>query len=166
MKHTRSTALEAFLADRLQQAVDRTGLEYLNSVFVVCGQARKGSWHVKPRALALQPYFKVDFPHGFDPWISAAATSSDDTSICPPVPPRYLADEVKSLDRFRQTANLEPYQMPTRHPSPRARKLRGGRKHQSQTTWKSRRKRRHRIPITMPINRRSKPAKRGSRCTE
>jgi ankyrin repeat protein len=38
-------------------------------------QQEDGSWHVRTRALAFQPYFEAGFPHGFDQWISAAATS-------------------------------------------------------------------------------------------
>ncbi len=38
-------------------------------------QQEDGSWYVKTRAMALQPYFDGSFPHGFDQWISAAGTS-------------------------------------------------------------------------------------------
>ena len=38
-------------------------------------QLEDGSWYVRTRALALQPYFDAGFPHGFDQFISAAATS-------------------------------------------------------------------------------------------
>jgi hypothetical protein len=34
-----------------------------------------GSWYVKTRALAFQPYFETGFPHGVHQSISAAATS-------------------------------------------------------------------------------------------
>lgn len=43
--------------------------------FLVKTQLEDGSWYVRTRALALQPYFDAGFPHGFDQWISAAATS-------------------------------------------------------------------------------------------
>ncbi len=43
--------------------------------FLLKTQLEDGSWYVKTRALALQPYFDAGFPHGFDQWISAAATS-------------------------------------------------------------------------------------------
>jgi len=43
--------------------------------FLLKTQLEDGSWHVKTRALAIQPYFDAGFPHGFDQWISAAATS-------------------------------------------------------------------------------------------
>lgn len=38
-------------------------------------QQEDGSWYVKTRAMALQPFFDAGFPHGFDQWISAAGTS-------------------------------------------------------------------------------------------
>ena len=43
--------------------------------FLLKTQLEDGSWYVKSRALALQPCFDAGFPHGFDQWISAAATS-------------------------------------------------------------------------------------------
>jgi len=43
--------------------------------FLLETQLQDGSWHVRTRALALQPYFDAGFPHGFDQWISAAGTS-------------------------------------------------------------------------------------------
>ena len=38
-------------------------------------QQEDGSWFVRSRAMALQPYFDAGFPHGFNQWISAAGTS-------------------------------------------------------------------------------------------
>ncbi len=46
------------------------GVQYLLKT-----QQEDGSWYVKSRALAFQPYFDAGFPHGFDQWISAAGTS-------------------------------------------------------------------------------------------
>lgn len=43
--------------------------------FLLKTQLEDGSWYVRTRALALQPYFDAGFPHGYDQWISAAATS-------------------------------------------------------------------------------------------
>jgi len=43
--------------------------------FLMKTQLADGSWHVRSRAVPLQPYFESDFPHGHDQWISAAATS-------------------------------------------------------------------------------------------
>jgi ankyrin repeat protein len=48
----------------------RKGVRYLMSL-----QLEDGSWHVKSRAPAIQPYFDSDFPHGTDQFISAAASN-------------------------------------------------------------------------------------------
>ena len=46
------------------------GVQYL-----LKAQQEDGSWFVQSRALAFQPYFDAGFPHGYNQWISAAATS-------------------------------------------------------------------------------------------
>ncbi len=38
-------------------------------------QIEDGTWYVRSRAIAIQPYFESGFPHGRDQFISAAATS-------------------------------------------------------------------------------------------
>ena len=38
-------------------------------------QLADGSWFVRTRALAIQPHFDADFPHGRNQFISAAATN-------------------------------------------------------------------------------------------
>lgn len=43
--------------------------------YLLSTQQDDGSWYVKTRAMAFQPYFDAGFPHGFDQWISAAGTS-------------------------------------------------------------------------------------------
>lgn len=43
--------------------------------YLLTTQQEGGSWYVKTRAMAFQPYFDAGFPHGFDQWISAAGTS-------------------------------------------------------------------------------------------
>jgi hypothetical protein len=43
--------------------------------FLLDTQNEDGSWYVRTRAMAFQPYFDAGFPHGFDQWISAAGTS-------------------------------------------------------------------------------------------
>jgi hypothetical protein len=48
----------------------RRGVEFLMDT-----QLADGSWFVRSRALAIQPYFEADFPHGRDQFISAAATN-------------------------------------------------------------------------------------------
>jgi ankyrin repeat protein len=48
----------------------RQGVKYLLGT-----QQEDGSWHVRSRALPVQPLFESGFPHGRDQWISAAGTS-------------------------------------------------------------------------------------------
>jgi ankyrin repeat protein len=48
----------------------RRGVDYLLRT-----QLEDGSWYVKARAIAIQPYFDSDFPHGPDQFIAAAATN-------------------------------------------------------------------------------------------
>jgi ankyrin repeat protein/mono/diheme cytochrome c family protein len=48
----------------------RRGVDYL-----LDSQLADGSWYVKSRALAFQPYFESGFPHGTDQWVSMAATN-------------------------------------------------------------------------------------------
>jgi ankyrin repeat protein len=43
--------------------------------FLMDTQMADGSWYVKTRALALQPFFDSGFPHGFNQAVSAAGTS-------------------------------------------------------------------------------------------
>ena len=38
-------------------------------------QFEDGSWHVRSRAIPIQPYFDSGFPYGHDQWISAGATN-------------------------------------------------------------------------------------------
>jgi ankyrin repeat protein len=43
--------------------------------FLLSTQLEDGSWYVRTRSIAFQPYFESDFPHGHDQWISIAATN-------------------------------------------------------------------------------------------
>ena len=45
------------------------------AAFLLRTQDGDGSWHVKSRAMKIQPYFESGFPHGHDQWISQTATS-------------------------------------------------------------------------------------------
>jgi ankyrin repeat protein len=45
------------------------------AAFLVRTQREDGSWHVKSRAMKIQPYFESGFPYGHDQWISQAATA-------------------------------------------------------------------------------------------
>ena len=51
-------------------AAYQSGLKYLLST-----QAVDGTWHVKTRAIPIQPYFESGYPYGHDQWISAAGTA-------------------------------------------------------------------------------------------
>jgi ankyrin repeat protein len=51
--------------------------------FLLNGQLEDGSWHVRSRAIPIQPYFESDFPHGHDQWISATATSWATMALAP-----------------------------------------------------------------------------------
>ena len=53
-----------------------SGAAYQRGVqFLLKTQQDDGSWYVKTRALAFQPWFDAGFPHGYDQWISAAGTN-------------------------------------------------------------------------------------------
>jgi len=43
--------------------------------YLVRSQMEDGSWLVKTRSPSFQPYFESDFPHGYDQFISAAASN-------------------------------------------------------------------------------------------
>ena len=43
--------------------------------FLLNSQLEDGSWYVRTRSPAIQPYFDSDFPHGPDQFISAAASN-------------------------------------------------------------------------------------------
>jgi len=45
------------------------------AAFLMRTQQDDGSWHVKSRAMKIQPYFESGFPHEHDQWISHAATA-------------------------------------------------------------------------------------------
>ncbi len=76
-----STPSAAFATGRALVALAAAGLPvsseaYRKGVKYLLGtQQEDGSWFVRSRAMALQPYFDSGFPHGFDQWISAAGTS-------------------------------------------------------------------------------------------
>jgi ankyrin repeat protein len=76
-----STESNAFATGRVLVALGTAGLPvsdpaYQRGVqFLLNTQLDDGSWHVRTRALAIQPYFDNGFPHGIDQWISAAGTA-------------------------------------------------------------------------------------------
>jgi hypothetical protein len=64
----------------------RAGLKYLLST-----QAPDGTWHVKTRALPIQPYFESGYPYEHDQWISAAAAAYATLAISAAVEPAQVA---------------------------------------------------------------------------
>ena len=66
-------ALVALRESRVLAADSRT--YRLGIQFLIDSQLEDGSWHVRTRALPIQPHFDSDFPHGLDQFISAAATN-------------------------------------------------------------------------------------------
>jgi len=71
----------AFATGRALVALQTAGLAASDAAcqravkFLLSTQQEDGSWYVRSRAMAFQPYFDAGFPHGFDQWISAAATN-------------------------------------------------------------------------------------------
>jgi ankyrin repeat protein len=55
--------------------------------FLLKTQLEDGSWYVRTRAMAFQPYFDAGFPHAFDQWISAAGTSWATMALTLAAPP-------------------------------------------------------------------------------
>jgi ankyrin repeat protein len=76
-----SMASSAYATGRALVALQAAGLPTTDKAYqrgvklLLDTQQEDGSWHVKSRALAFQPYFDAGFPHGYDQWISAAGTS-------------------------------------------------------------------------------------------
>lgn len=67
---------QALVALRDSGAAAVTDPAYQRGVrFLLNSQLEDGSWHVKTRAMPIQPYFQSGFPHGHDQWISASATN-------------------------------------------------------------------------------------------
>jgi ankyrin repeat protein len=67
---------QALVALRESGALKVTDPAYQRGVeFLRTTQLGDGTWHVRTRALPVQPYFESGFPHGVDQFISAAATN-------------------------------------------------------------------------------------------
>lgn len=62
------------------------GLRYLLDT-----QAADGTWHVKARAMPVQPYFESGYPYGHDQWISAAGAAYATMAISAAVEPSRTA---------------------------------------------------------------------------
>ena len=67
---------QALVALRQAGALAVTDPTYKRGIeFLLKTQLEDGSWYVRSRSVALQPYFEAGFPHGHDQWISAAGTN-------------------------------------------------------------------------------------------
>jgi len=76
-----SMASDPYATGKALVALESAGMPVSDAVyqrgvkFLVDSQMADGSWYVRTRAMALQPYFDSGFPHGYDQAISAAASS-------------------------------------------------------------------------------------------
>ncbi len=61
----------------------QSGLRYLLDT-----QAADGTWHVRARALPVQPYFESGYPYAHDQWISAAGAAYATMAIAAAVEPQ------------------------------------------------------------------------------
>lgn len=74
-------ASDAYATGQVLYALRETGVPATDAAlqrgagFLLRTQDGDGSWHVKSRAMKIQPYFESGFPHGHDQWISQAATA-------------------------------------------------------------------------------------------
>ena len=67
---------QALVALRESRVVKVGDVSYQRGIrYLLNSQLADGSWYVRTRAPAIQPYFDSDFPHGPDQFISAAATN-------------------------------------------------------------------------------------------
>jgi ankyrin repeat protein len=67
---------QALVALRESRVVKVSDAAYQRGIrYLLNSQLSDGSWYVRTRAPAIQPYFDSDFPHGPDQFISAAATN-------------------------------------------------------------------------------------------
>jgi hypothetical protein len=67
---------QALVALRQSRTIRVSDTAYQRGIrYLLDSQLADGSWYVRTRAPAIQPYFDSDFPHGRDQFISAAATN-------------------------------------------------------------------------------------------
>ena len=67
---------QALVALRESAIIAPDDAQYQRGVrYLVHSQMEDGSWLVRTRSPSFQPYFDSDFPHGYDQFISAAATN-------------------------------------------------------------------------------------------
>lgn len=83
---------QALYALHLAGGIDTRDPLYEKGVrYLLRTQAADGSWHVKTRALPVQPYFESGFPYGHDQWISAAGTSWASMALALTVEPQKVS---------------------------------------------------------------------------
>jgi ankyrin repeat protein len=72
---------DAYATGQVLYALQNLGVAASNAgvqraiAFLTRTQAEDGTWHVKSRAMKIQPYFESGFPYGHDQWISQAGTA-------------------------------------------------------------------------------------------
>jgi squalene cyclase len=72
---------DAYATGQVLVALNSAGMKTTDPIyrrgvaFLLKTQLADGSWHVKSRTEAFQPYFESGFPHGHDQWISSAGSS-------------------------------------------------------------------------------------------
>jgi hypothetical protein len=80
---------QALVALEQSGALEPTDPAYKRGVqFLLNTQLEDGSWYVRSRSIAIQPYFESGFPHGRDQFISVAATNWATMALALAVRPR------------------------------------------------------------------------------
>jgi hypothetical protein len=75
---------QALVALRESGVLKSSDSAYQNGAqFLIRSQLEDGSWYVRSRSIAFQPYFESGFPHGRDQFISAAATNWATMALIP-----------------------------------------------------------------------------------
>ena len=75
---------QALVALRESRVIAVTKPAYQRGVqYLLNSQLEDGSWYVRTRSPAIQPYFDSDFPHGSDQFISAAASNWASMALAP-----------------------------------------------------------------------------------
>jgi squalene cyclase len=101
-----SMSSNAYATGKALVALQTAGLPTSDSAFqrgiryLLSTQQDDGSWYVKTRALAFQPYFDNGFPYGFDQWISSAGSSWATMALSLASPPHQTTKASAGL-RFR-----------------------------------------------------------------
>jgi hypothetical protein len=90
---------QALVALRESGLLKPDDAQYLRGVrYLVDSQMEDGSWLVRTRSPSFQPYFDSQFPHGYDQFISAAASNWAVMALLPAAAaqPEHLARVVRS----------------------------------------------------------------------